>query len=160
MVFSYFVPEMLTKLESIRRLLVVICIEFPSYASLVRNVFELYGISRLVISGTTTDEQRAKIVCKFNKDPEHRVLVFSKVGSTGLNLTVASVVIFLDQPWSAQDQTQIIGRVWRQRQQVPVVAIHLLAANTADITLSSLARGKKDMLDAFLTTDASKPYRV
>jgi hypothetical protein len=31
-----------------------------------------------------------------------------------------------------------------------------LAADTADITLSSLARGKKDMLDAFLTTDASK----
>jgi TATA-binding protein-associated factor len=51
---------------------------------------------------------------------------------------------------------QIIGRAWRQRQQRTVVAIHLLAAETADITLSSLARGKKDMLDAFLTTDASK----
>jgi TATA-binding protein-associated factor len=61
-----------------------------------------------------------------------------------------------DQPWSAQDEQQIIGRVWRQRQRRPVYVVHLLAADTADITLSSMARGKKDMLDAFLTTDVSK----
>ncbi|RXW12083.1 hypothetical protein EST38_g13772 [Candolleomyces aberdarensis] len=139
-----------------RHIKVLIYIEFPSYATLVRNVFELYGIKILLISGTTSYEQRARIVKKFNEDPQYRVLVFSKVGSTGLNLTRASVVIFLDQPWSAQDEVQIIGRAWRQRQKRPVTAIHLLANNTADITLSYLARGKKDMLDAFFTTDASK----
>ncbi|RXW14683.1 hypothetical protein EST38_g11168 [Candolleomyces aberdarensis] len=128
-----------------RHIKVLIYIEFPSYSTLVRNVFELYGIKILLISGTTSYEQRAKIVRKFNEDPEYRVLVFSKVGSTGLNLTRANFVLFL-----------ITGRAWRQRQTRPVTAIHLLANNTADITLSLLARGKKDMLDAFFTTDASK----
>jgi SNF2 family DNA or RNA helicase len=129
----------------------------------------------LIIQGRHSFKQRASIVDKFNKDPNHRVLIFSKVGSTGLNLTRASIVIFLvrtslhflsnaaihplnpnppkDQPWSAQDEWQIIGRAYRQRQSKPVTVIQLLAANTADITLSLLARGKKDMLDAFFGLD-------
>ncbi|RXW15947.1 hypothetical protein EST38_g9910 [Candolleomyces aberdarensis] len=135
---------------------IVIYQEFPSYTALVINIFELYHIKVLSICGRDTFEQRAKTVKRFNEDPECRILIFSKVGSTGLNLTRANFIIFLDQPWSAQDERQITGRVWRQRQRRPVTAIHLLAAETADITLSSLARGKREMLDAFLTTNTSK----
>jgi hypothetical protein len=60
-----------------------------------------------------------------------------------------------DQPWSAQDERQIIGTVWRQRQTRDVHVIHLLAMGTADITLSDLASGKKTMFEAF-TTPASQ----
>ncbi|KAH6893874.1 P-loop containing nucleoside triphosphate hydrolase protein [Coprinopsis sp. MPI-PUGE-AT-0042] len=134
----------------------VVYMEFPIFIGLVKSVFALHGIKGLAISGRTTMEQRSSIVRKFNNDAEHRVLIFSKVGSTGLNLTRASYVVLLDQPWSAQDEHQIVGRVWRQKQKRHVQAIHLLAADTADITLAGMALGKKAMLDSFLTTQSSK----
>jgi Helicase conserved C-terminal domain len=40
-------------------------------------------------------EQRSVIVQKFNDNDEFRVLIFSKVGSTGLNLTRANFVVLL-----------------------------------------------------------------
>ena len=45
----------------------------------------------------------------------------------------------------------MIGRIHRQPQKHPVIVIHLLANDTADIIVSSMAQGKKNMLDAFLS---------
>jgi hypothetical protein len=47
------------------------------------------------IDGQTSFQKRAKIVDTFNKDPTFRVLIISSVGSNGLNLTVASSIIFI-----------------------------------------------------------------
>ncbi|KAF9455402.1 P-loop containing nucleoside triphosphate hydrolase protein, partial [Collybia nuda] len=58
------------------------------------QILSLYGIQYLYIDGQTSYGQRAKIVKKFCEDPEYRVLIISAVGSTGLNLTVASRLIF------------------------------------------------------------------
>ncbi|KAJ2914050.1 hypothetical protein MD484_g6375, partial [Candolleomyces efflorescens] len=149
-------PRAPTTVGFTRNTKILIYQEFPSNTALVRNIFALRNVKTLAISGRDSFDKRAKTVSLFNEDPDYRVLIFSKVGSTGLNLTRANIILFLDQPWSAQDEKQIIGRAWRQRQQRPVYAIHLLAADTADITLFSLAQGKKEMLDAFLTTDSSQ----
>ncbi|RDB15031.1 Protein CHROMATIN REMODELING 5 [Hypsizygus marmoreus] len=128
--------------------------EFPSLGPLLRNVLDLYGIRYMYIDGQTSFQDRAKIVKSFCDDPLCRVLIISSVGSTGLNLTEASVIIFLDQPWSAQDERQIRGRAYRQPQKKVVRCYHILADETADIILSSLARGKHDMLEAFLRKDS------
>lgn len=61
-----------------------------------------------------------------------------------------------DQPWSAQDERQIRGRAHRQPQKKEVTVIHLLANNTADIVLSGMARGKHDMLEAFLSKSSNQ----
>jgi hypothetical protein len=90
---------------------VLIYLEFPSFGPLVRRVcildlplspsaeptqvFDLYKIRHLFIDGRSTYDQRAKAIKTFNEDPTIRVLFFSSVGATGLNLTVARVVIFL-----------------------------------------------------------------
>ncbi|KAH6908973.1 hypothetical protein BKA70DRAFT_1479770 [Coprinopsis sp. MPI-PUGE-AT-0042] len=76
--------------------------------------------------------------------------------TVGLNLTRANIVIILDQPWSAQDIRQIIGRCYRQRQTRTVYVYHLTANDTADVPLAAIARGKKAMLDAFVTRDSTK----
>ncbi|TFK19678.1 hypothetical protein FA15DRAFT_601103 [Coprinopsis marcescibilis] len=130
--------------------------EFPSFIPLVRNVFELYGIQVLCINGRTSYDDRSKIITKFNLDPEPRVLIFSRVGSTGLNLSRANIIIFLDQPWSAQDEEQIRGRAHRQKQKRAVISYHLLGANSADITLAALAAGKKDMLEGFIVSNSGR----
>lgn len=61
-----------------------------------------------------------------------------------------------DQPWSAQDEQQCWGRLHRQPQNKVVRCYHLLAKDTADIILYGLARGKKDMMQAFLSKGAGK----
>jgi len=47
------------------------------------------------MDGHTTYKARAKMVDTFNNDPSIRVLFFTSVGASGLNLARASVVIFL-----------------------------------------------------------------
>ncbi|TFK16514.1 hypothetical protein FA15DRAFT_742895 [Coprinopsis marcescibilis] len=130
--------------------------EFPSFIGLVRSVFALYNIPVLTINGANSYDSRAAVLKKFCNDPASRVLIFSKVGATGLNLTCASVIIFLDQPWSAQDEAQIRGRPHRQGQRREVYAYHLLATDTADPILAALAAGKKDMLDKFVKSKSSR----
>ena len=56
---------------------------------------ELYGVHTVSIDGKTEYEKRSEIVKRFNTDPTCRVLLFSKVGNVGLNLTCANTVIFL-----------------------------------------------------------------
>ncbi|TFK60185.1 hypothetical protein BDN72DRAFT_779739 [Pluteus cervinus] len=137
--------------------------EFPSLGPLLRNVLNLYGVKHLYIEGRQTLEQRAAIVERFRTDDNYRVLIFSKIGTVGLNLSRACILIFFDQPWSAQDETQIRGRLHRQPQKLEVKCYHLLALDTADVLLAGLAEGKKGMMEAFLRKDRGKsksyPFR-
>ncbi|KAF9033680.1 hypothetical protein BDP27DRAFT_1374971 [Rhodocollybia butyracea] len=108
------------------------------------------------IDGTMSFDKQTETVAEFYKPDSARVLIFSSVGSAGLNLSIADVVIFFDQSWSSQDEIQIQGRAHRQPQKKEVKAIHLLAENSTDILINNLARGKKDMYDAFVHKNLAK----
>lgn len=58
-----------------------------------------------------------------------------------------------DQPWSAQDERQIRGRAHRQPQKQIVKAIHLLAGDSSDLLMNDMAKGKKDMFEAFVNKE-------
>ncbi|KAJ3494060.1 hypothetical protein NLJ89_g10889 [Agrocybe chaxingu] len=130
--------------------------EFPSLGPLLRQVLDFQELLHLFIDGQTSFQRRAAIVAEFLSDPKQRILIVSSVGSSGLNLSRANVIIFLDQPWSAQDERQIRGRAHRQPQKKEVTCYHLLANNTADVILSGLARGKGDMMEAFLKKETGQ----
>jgi TATA-binding protein-associated factor len=55
----------------------------------------MYHVPAVAINGSMTYDQRAKVVNLFKTDPDCRVLVFSKVGTVGLNLTEADTIILL-----------------------------------------------------------------
>ena len=61
----------------------------------VLQILTLYGIKHLYIDGQLSYQQRAKVVAQFCSNPEYRVLIMSSVGSVGLNLTIACIIIFL-----------------------------------------------------------------
>lgn len=48
------------------------------------------------------------------------------------------------------------GRVHRQPQRHEVLCIHLLAKDTADVIVSGMARGKRDMMEAYLSKPAGQ----
>ncbi|THU75620.1 hypothetical protein K435DRAFT_706785, partial [Dendrothele bispora CBS 962.96] len=109
------------------------------------------GVDALHIDGRMSYEQRAQVVTDFVRNPNSpRVLVFSQVANVGLNLTIADIVIFFDQPWSGQEERQIIGRAHRQPQRRTVKVIHILANDSTDILMSSMAKGKSAMFEAFI----------
>jgi TATA-binding protein-associated factor len=54
---------------------------------------KLYGVECLSIDGSMSFEKRDKIVAKFNTDDASRVLIFSSVGSAGLNLSIACKIL-------------------------------------------------------------------
>jgi SNF2 family DNA or RNA helicase len=55
---------------------------------------KLYGVDSLAIDGSMSFEKRDKVVAQFHAEDSPRVLIFSSVGSAGLNLSIASKVIF------------------------------------------------------------------
>jgi TATA-binding protein-associated factor len=65
-----------------------------------------------------------------------------------------------DQPWSAQDERQVRGRAHRQPQKKVVRVIHLLAINSADTVMYSVARGKENMFDAFVNRDLADGRQI
>ncbi|KAF9534095.1 hypothetical protein CPB83DRAFT_757111, partial [Crepidotus variabilis] len=69
--------------------------EFTSLGPLFRNVLDLYGIIHLSIDSNTPFDRRAEVVKKFCEEDEFRVLIFSSIGSVGLNLSRANIVVFL-----------------------------------------------------------------
>ncbi|KXN84276.1 SWI/SNF-like matrix-associated actin-dependent regulator [Leucoagaricus sp. SymC.cos] len=139
---------------------IIIYAEFPSMAPLLQNVLRLYSVESLAINGKISFDQRDKRVKQFHKeDSKARVLVFSSIGSAGLNLSIADIVIFFDQPWSAQDEAQIKGRAHWQPQYKHVKAIHLLAIDTADTVMYEVAQEKQDMFDAFVNKELKEDLR-
>lgn len=58
------------------------------------QVLDLYQTDSLAIDGSMSFDKRNKIIAKFHSPNSPRVLIFSSVGSAGLNLAIADVVIF------------------------------------------------------------------
>ncbi|KAF8889787.1 P-loop containing nucleoside triphosphate hydrolase protein [Infundibulicybe gibba] len=143
-------PRLEPAVPSMQKRRILIYQEFPSLGPLLRNVLALYGVECCYIDGQLTLRRRREVVEKFHSPGGPRVMIFSSVGTAGLNLSIADTIVLLDQPWSAQDERQIRGRAHRQPQKKTVHVYHLLADNTTDILLSGMAQGKQELLEAFL----------
>ena len=70
---------------------------------------------------------------EFASDPDIRVLLSSEVGSEGIDLQFASVVVNYDLPWNPMVVEQRIGRIDRIGQAAPSIGIlNLVAADTVE----------------------------
>lgn len=70
------------------------------------------GVSTNAKQGEISERQ--KVVDRFQQDPEARVLIAtSQSCRVGLTLTAATVVIFVDDPWSPKNKQQNIDRAVR-----------------------------------------------
>jgi predicted helicase len=74
-------------------------------------VLDLYGIDSLAIDGTMAFHKRDEVVSKFHAPGSARVFIFSSVGSAGLNLSIADVVIFFVRRVSFFDILMFVHRI-------------------------------------------------
>ncbi|KAH9841961.1 P-loop containing nucleoside triphosphate hydrolase protein, partial [Rhodofomes roseus] len=128
---------------------------FPANNAVLLRVLAFYDIKYLVLNGDVPANKRPLIIDQFKNggrdDP--RVLVMSSVGITGLNLPEASILIFLDTTWSALEDAQMTGRLWRLGQLKDVWVYRLLCLKTPDVYLNIMSYDKWIMHSAFVKAD-------
>ncbi|KXN85122.1 Chromodomain-helicase-DNA-binding protein 1-like protein [Leucoagaricus sp. SymC.cos] len=138
---------------------IIVYAEFPSLVPTLVSVMKLYGVESAFIHGGTPFRECDAKVKQFCEEDDFCVLIFSKIGAAGLNLSIADVVIFFDQPWSAQDEYQIRGRAHRQPQDKEVKVIQLLALDSSNPYMYEVAQEKRDMFDAFVNKESDAKLR-
>jgi len=80
------------------------------------------------VDGRVTGKKREAALADFRVSPKTRILLMTtRVGAFGLNLTEANHVIFLDIWWNAVAQQQAERRVYRPGQTKPVYSYTLLS---------------------------------
>jgi TATA-binding protein-associated factor len=66
------------------------------------------------LDGTVSLDNRTKVVNQFNEDDSIQVMLLTtKIGGLGLNLTAASIVIFLEHDWNPHADLQAMDRAHR-----------------------------------------------
>ncbi|KAF9488813.1 hypothetical protein BDN71DRAFT_1533579 [Pleurotus eryngii] len=92
------------------------------------------GVKMHIMNGTQSHKQRNQVINDFvnGEDPEKWVLLFSSVGSVGLNLMCADIVIMLDTIWSQVGVEQITRQSTWLTQDKPVHVYYLIALQTMD----------------------------
>jgi superfamily II DNA or RNA helicase len=91
----------------------------------------------MLFTGKTGDDARCKVLDDFNENGG-LLLVATKAGGVGLNLTRASRVIIADVAWNPVYDTQAVSRAWRMGQERNVFVYRLVAADTIETGIYNL----------------------
>jgi SWI/SNF-related matrix-associated actin-dependent regulator of chromatin subfamily A member 5 len=117
--------------------------------SLVSNFGEHFRHLRL--DGSTARAIRNLDIRLFNQNPEYKVMLLStRAGGLGINLTSAQDVIFLDEDWNPQITLQAEARAHRIGQTKPVTIYKLCTQGTVEEQMMGRIR-KKLYLSAKIT---------
>jgi TATA-binding protein-associated factor len=101
------------------------------------------SVSYLRLDGRVPAQQRFALATKFNSDPSvDLMLLTTKIGGLGLNLTAADVVIFLDHDWNPMADLQAMDRAHRIGQTKVVSVYRLITKGTLEDKIMNLQRFK------------------
>ncbi|PSR82818.1 hypothetical protein PHLCEN_2v5964 [Hermanssonia centrifuga] len=138
---------------------IVVYSAFTSHNAFIRQVFKVNGIKSMEITGAAPMAQRTNTLSTFRASGRDgpRVLIISQVGSVGLNIEFANVLVLLDSCWSAVEDLQTIGRLHRVPQSKQVLVYRPLLKGSADGWLFQNSHDKASVADAF--TQSSERLR-
>lgn len=128
------------------------CIVFSNWASMTnvaKNLLASYNPA--YITGETTPEDRMREVNKFQQDKSCKVII-GTIGAmgTGLTLTAAQTVIFLDSPWNRALKDQAEDRAHRIGTKGTVNIITLCCKDTIDERIEDIVEKKGAISDALV----------
>ena len=128
------------------------CIVFSNWSnitSVARTLLKPYNPA--YITGETTPEARMREVDKFQQDKSCKVIIgtISAMG-TGLTLTAAQTVIFLDSPWNRALKDQAEDRAHRIGTKGTVNIVTLCCKDTIDERIEDIVEKKGAISDALV----------
>ncbi|KAI6100899.1 P-loop containing nucleoside triphosphate hydrolase protein, partial [Pisolithus croceorrhizus] len=133
---------------------IVIFLLFPSSNQILIDTLSLCGIKAMEIHGKIPFQRHMENIIKFKSAAQNGpwVLILSGVRMVGLNISFANIVVVVDTLWSAQEDVQLIRKIWRQSQHKQVHVYHLITHGTPDVFLNNIAFDKSIMYQAFIGT--------
>lgn len=122
---------------------------WESMTEIAREKLKAYNPA--YITGNTKADDRMNEVTRFQNDKNCKVII-GTIGAmgTGLTLTAAQNVIFLDSPWNMALKAQAEDRAHRIGTQGTVNVITLVCKNTIDERIEELVEKKGQIADALV----------
>jgi SWI/SNF-related matrix-associated actin-dependent regulator 1 of chromatin subfamily A len=107
----------------------------------------------VTVTGDDNDKQKQYSVDKFQQDEACKLIILNyRSGGTGLTLTAASNVLFVEFPWTYSDCCQAEDRAHRNGQKNAVTCTYLLGDGTIDEYMYNLIQTKKDIANGVTGT--------
>ena len=107
----------------------------------------------VTVTGDDNDRQKQYSVDKFQQDETCKLIILNyRSGGTGLTLTAASNVLFVEWPWTFADCCQAEDRAHRNGQKNAVTCTYLLGQNTIDEYMYNLIQTKKNIANGVTGT--------
>ena len=107
----------------------------------------------VTVTGSDNIQQKQMAVDQFQDNPDCKLIILNyKSGGTGLTLTAASRVAFIEFPWTYSDCEQAEDRAHRNGQKNNVNCYYFLGENTIDKYMYDVIQTKKSIADGVTGT--------
>ncbi|KAA8528192.1 hypothetical protein F0562_035557 [Nyssa sinensis] len=121
-----------------------------------RDLFHVHmkNVTYLRLDGSVEPERRFEIVKTFNSDPTiDALLLTTRVGGLGLNLTSADTLVFMEHDWNPMRDHQAMDRAHRLGQRKVVNVHRLIMRGTLEEKVMSLQKFKVSVANAVINAD-------
>jgi len=124
---------------------------FAVHKSTIDTLMAEFSKVAVKVDGSVSGEKRNEAVNAFQNNPAVKLFIGNiQAAGTGLTLTAASSVAFLELPWTPGEVVQAEDRCHRIGQENSVNVYYLLAQNTIEGQIAKLLDSKREVLDAVL----------
>ncbi len=135
---------------------VLVFSQFTSMLSIIAGRLDKEGIGYFTLTGSTSKEERERLVKRFQAGEKDVFLISLKAGGVGLNLTAADVVIHYDPWWNTAAQDQATDRAYRIGQRRDVSVFKLIVEGTIEERILKMQQTKRDLADNVLSGEEVK----
>lgn len=113
---------------------VLIFSQWTRVLNIIQRFTQLQGWQFARLDGKTNVASRQRLVNEFNKEdsPYFGMIMTTRTGGVGLNLTGADRIILYDPDWNPQSDAQARERAWRFGQKNAVTVYRLITAGTIE----------------------------
>lgn len=129
------------------------CLVFSNWTQITDIIFHRLckNYTPAIITGETKDEDRQRMVNYFQNNDDCQVMI-GTIGAmgTGLTLTAATTVIFVDEPWNKALFDQAVDRVHRIGTTSNITIYSLMCKDTIDERIHDIIYKKGAMSDAII----------
>jgi SNF2 family DNA or RNA helicase len=128
---------------------------FAVHREMIDTVYRKFNRIAVKIAGDVNEKERQQAIERFQGDPNCRLFVGQiQAAGTGITLTAASHIAFLELPWTPGELLQAEDRCHRIGQRDQVTVYYLLAASTIDEDMAHLIDRKREVLNSVLDGEA------
>lgn len=126
-------------------------IVFAVHRALVKDLYERFQPTAVMVNGSVTGYKRQLAVDKFQKDRKTRLFIGNiQAAGKGLTLTAASTVVFAEYGWTPAEHLQAEDRIHRIGQKKVSDCYYLTAKGTLEEWLVDYIQRKQKTLNAVL----------